>query len=224
MAYILVLKKTEGDKIPFVTTKAVEIYLSSFGRNDLILGSPGYMSNTANTIQQFCQDFKSLNQNGKNEIVFSYGMNGKTQLKSGRTIFDEHYQHFQPKQTPLSTKKDHSKFLIFLEKQGYTFTKNELETNDIINNYRVKAVLIGSSNLSYRTYFTGQNKKADKGETDVFFLDENLFNGHDEEALNFLGDIKESCNITEQNLSVVLSKSLGNPINLNDFSTILLKK
>ena len=222
MAYIIVLKKIKNDHKPFPTTRAIELYLNNFGQNDLILGAPGFLSYTTNTIKNFCSQFMALNKSGKNLIALSYGMNGgKNARYSNTKIFDEHYKYFQPKTTPFSTNDDHSKFLIFVENcaksnDEYVFNLENMKGS------HVKAILIGSSNLSYLTYFGGNKSTADKGEADILFLNDSLFK-NDNDAINFVETIKEDME-EDSKLGIILSKEIGSNTNLNDFLSVLLRK
>lgn len=64
------------------------------------------------------------------------------------------------------------------------FNKEEFE-RIIGNNFEIKAILVGSSNLSYQTYY---KSRADKGEKDVFLFDANLDN---KEEIEFKEKIKK---------------------------------
>ena len=55
------------------------------------------------------------------------------------------------------------------DKKDFTIKFNKEEFARIIgNNFEIKAILVGSSNLSYQTYY---KSPADKGEKDVFLFD-----------------------------------------------------
>lgn len=73
-----------------------------------------------------------------------------------------------------------------------------------IDNYKefldtvvVRAVMIGSSNQNFTTYYGGSKKKADKGEADVF-----MFIGEKEIANDII-------NINVENANIVVSESLN---------------
>lgn len=73
-----------------------------------------------------------------------------------------------------------------------------------IDNYKefldtvvVRAVMIGSNNQNFTTYYGGSQKKADKGEADVF-----MFIGEKEIANDII-------NINVENANIVVSESLN---------------
>lgn len=109
---------------------------------------------------------------------FTMGMNGMNKVpKSSTTIQEEHNkQSGNLSFKNLNIGKDHSKMIFFIKKKespcnkksGQTTVKNDSDFN--IDCAIVNAVLIGSSNQSYSTYF-GTHKKADKGEADLLIID-----------------------------------------------------
>ena len=221
--YLLVLKKTQNDKAPFPIEKALQAYFKKRS-DDVILISPGYMSNTANTIQNFFQDFQRITNLKNNIVIFANGMNGGQVLKhSSVTILDEHYNYLTNKYSPFSVKRDHSKFLIFVEDDltagNSTAIKNI--TSDIIgriilNKSKVVAILLGSSNFSYTTYF---NSPTHKGEADIFMISEDVFS--DGEIVEVVNQLRDS---DLNDGEIILSKEMDSRQNLNLIAKKLLKE
>ena len=84
------------------------------------------------------------------------------------------------------------------------FMEKEASFNDVITikNYKeflhtveVRAIMVGSSNQNFTTYYGGNKQKADKGEVDVFM---------------FIGEEKIAKDIIEVgNADIVISKSMN---------------
>ena len=67
------------------------------------------------------------------------------------------------------------------EKTSFNFQTDVLDINNqdkFLDSIIVNAILLGSSNQSYSTYYGGKNKQADKGEADIL-----LFTSDREESL-----------------------------------------
>lgn len=76
----------------------------------------------------------------------------------------------------ISDRADHRKMLfifgfndIFDSNPNFNIL-NKSNFNDFLNAITVNAIMIGSSNQSYTTYFGGPHGKADKGEADVLMF------------------------------------------------------
>lgn len=221
--YILVLKKTQKEKSPYPIQKALREYFKK-RNNNIILISPGFLSCTVNTICKFFKDFQKITQLNNNIVIFAGGMNGFDKVKhSSNTILDEHYTYLKNKYPPFAIKKDHSKFLIFIENNLSADDTETIEsvTSNIIEQIKSKkskviAILLGSSNFSYTTYFSSP---ANKGEADVFILSEEIFN--DDEIIKVVDQLRDN------NLDggeIILSKEIGVKQNLNLIAHKLLEE
>ena len=217
--YIIVAKKTEKDGNEFPIVTALKWYFMK-NKDDIILVSPGYMSTTDKTIQEFCDKFKNLSENVDCQIILSTGMNG-TRLVEGTStdIMQRHYDYFQKKFPPFSTKKDHSKFLIFIENNDdfvSNYANNASSLVELLKDDKtvIKAILLGSSNFSFNTYF---NDTADKGEADMFMVNEDFYSEED-----FVRSFAEVYNIERTDGRIILSKEIGAKQNLKTIASKLL--
>lgn len=114
-------------------------------------------------------------------------MNGNQTNQAGKqlSIKDIHSQFLQNNNYKLlnfneKKLKDHRKMIFFFEiTDNSLLNKKILEKKDVgnfISSIDVCAILIGSTNQSYTSYF-GKNNKADKGEADILlFNDTQIFN------------------------------------------------
>lgn len=109
------------------------------------------------------------------KMICHCGNNSSKICIYGKTVQDYHNAHFNKFGNINNALKDHSKMLFFLDPHsvnGELFKQNkeDMELEDaqlLLKSCNVKAVLIGSSNQSYNTYF---KDPADKGEADVFMI------------------------------------------------------
>lgn len=170
MLYSIFIKKNKGDHSPSFIPKILNNYLNFYGKNDIVIAFPGYMGRTTSTIDNFIN-----NINFPKDTYFSIGMNGQQSINNHpQTIQKYHNSHFSNSNIQninyyANTDIDHSKMIFFLDNNF-----NPLNTPIDCKFIKIKALLIGSSNQSYTTYFSNY---ADKGEADVFFLDESIFGG-----------------------------------------------
>ena len=227
--YLLLLKKGKNDHGPFPTTKAVELYMKGKGQNDCLLVYPGYMSTSLQTIHDFCTKFY-VGQN--NRIYLLDGCNGvlfpskkKTSTNPLR-ISNQHKQELDilagtNVTTLLGGTKDHSKCIFFFEcierlKECNDTPQNIDEVKCICDeNVRIRAALIGSSNWSFNTYY---NPTADKGECDVFLIEDTTMTR--EEILEFYDSLRQEIEegqiglfedmVPHLNLRDLLNEYLGN--------------
>jgi hypothetical protein len=173
--YLYFVKKFKGDQGPSLVFNLISDYLRDFGKDDVIFMNPGYFSQNVKNINKFCKNFNGILNN--NLIISTVGMNGKSlatpkHKKNNRTVIFEHLKNnFVHGVFPLLT--DHSKIVFFLDGHELIGKFDEGSLPIKMPNFpmviKVKAMLIGSSNLSYNTYFSNQ---ADKGETDVLILND----------------------------------------------------
>ena len=154
--FSIIIKKNQGDAFPYGLNEIIRTYIKLFGQNDVLIACPGYQSTTKPRIDDLCKELKRIAP--KNKIFFANGMNGHLpEFYTGKTIHQCHVPTIDPM---VFGGLDHSKCILFAD--GASF-KNKTA--------RIKALLIGSSNISYNTYINA-NKFAPKGELDVFLLSE----------------------------------------------------
>lgn len=181
--YSIYIPKYPNEKTPFKITEILNYYTSSITYDGLILSSPGYMSRTWKTIDEFIDSFKkNLNVSKKHwDFGLFNGMNGQSQISANLSIRTYHEQKlskegFNVINITSTFKEDHRKMLFFLQKTApdscynTPFTLNKSNYNNFLRNFRVRAVMIGSTNQSRQSYYGGKKGKADKGEADLFLL------------------------------------------------------
>ena len=150
--YCILIKKNQGDIGRFLLNKVVERYISKLGNDDILFAFPGYMSTSKGKIIAFCKELRRIAP--KNKIYFTTGMNGNKYVRqSTNKIITEH----EPTIIPVNaiTSNDHSKFILFIDKKTYLS----------------KAILLGSSNMSYETYV---KYPASKGEFDALLISDSI--------------------------------------------------
>ena len=107
------------------------------------------------------------------------GNNSSKICIQGKTVQDYHNAHFNKFGNINNAMKDHSKMLFFLDPNSVNGgllnqIEGDIELKEVqllLKGCKVKAVLIGSSNQSYNTYF---KDPADKGEADVFMINADI--------------------------------------------------
>ena len=176
MMYLLFSKKQQGDLSVFPTTKlAANFYkfLKSKELNVFLIGIPGYISTMISTIDRFYNNFCKLC--GGNNIE-GYFLKPLNICKVNRLMTNIDYLNYKfgNYQTIYSGKKDHSKILLFVDRDCLSFDGKRFDI-DFTKPMVVYGALLGSSNQSYNTYF-GFGKKgiADKGEADVLIINDNI--------------------------------------------------
>ena len=154
--YSVIIKKNENDYSPFGVNLVLSHYISSFGKDDILVAYPGYQSTKKDTIDCLCAELRKIAPS--NSIYFAKGMNGQaTEKTTGKTIHDCHIPTIDPL---CFGNTDHTKCIAFVDKGALT-----------ANNIITKALLIGSSNISYNTYI---KSPAPKGEMDVLLIAERV--------------------------------------------------
>lgn len=227
--YILLLKKKKGDRTPFPTTLAVQQYLAmQHNQNDVLVVNPGYLSTTANSIKNFCT--KLFGGATTNLIVLANkGMNGSTTVRdqgAKNTILQEHHNYII-NGIEINRDVDHSKFVFFAERKlpdGSDIDDDGFKLFYLLSDsgefYKVKALLLGSSNMSLSTYFN--TRGADKGECDIFLIRDSVF-ADDNEAKEFAEKIITALpeNTVAREQRVILSKKLTDESSLDDLNEYL---
>jgi hypothetical protein len=184
--YIVYLPKKEKEDIN--DRKILEIlrwYSKVTCYKNSIIASPGYMSTTDVTINQFLSQLGqrlSIKTSGANTNKVYYGllsgMNANRMVPGANHSIIEHHNALMKKYNlwPIyincKSNHDHRKVMCFFEYDtinGYKNINDMCDVDNFLNMISVNAVLIGSSNQSYTTYF---EPIAQKGEADIFmFLD-----------------------------------------------------
>lgn len=180
MIYTIFFKKYQGDLTPFDSVKYLKRIISKC-KNPFIVGWPGYISKTASTLDDFYYNLnpfanKQLHGFFFKPMLINMLKCGKTNEEYINDLFGNHYIS-QPRLD------DHSKILVVLD-----LDDNSNRDIDLMNDiHDVKAILIGSSNQSFNTYFYSPTPK---GEADVLLFNiEKKDNEDDTQALiNYFGD------------------------------------
>lgn len=184
--YIIYIPKNQGDDAVMKPILKKYTNICEFQNNYIC--SPGFMSNTSNTINMFCMDFKdSLVKKNRSAYVSQFkGMNGKNFLiGGGKNVYDEIIESFRRhsfeviKVKEKQVNRDHRKmifFYTFIHQENFKY--NELNKDNyllFLNNIDVNAILIGSTNQSYSSFF---KKSSVHGEADILMVaaDEKLGN------------------------------------------------
>lgn len=187
--YINYLPKIQGERPEFKIIKSLKKCMKYYAGNNNIISSPGYLSSKTYVLN-FVDEFKNIVPNGE-EIYIGYfkGMN-KISGSAVINLIDEHYKEmqntgkFKKLNMKISNKSDHRKMIFIYgiaEEALFNFDTDVLDirTQDrFLDSIIVNAVLLGSSNQSYSTYYGGKKKQADKGEADLL-----LFTASKEESL-----------------------------------------
>lgn len=147
-----------------------------------LLVAPGFMSTEKPTIETFLVELaRRVDSDMKLEVGVGlfYGNNGRRNVKgTSLTILETHNDLLTTThgltRIRLRAKKvyDHRKMVFVFQSKKWDFATEELNKGNVdkfIKDVTVKAVLIGSSNFSYNTYFNS-GKKPDKGEADLLMF------------------------------------------------------
>ncbi len=186
--YSLYIPKYKGEETTgWLLPKELGCFMERTEYSCDLLVSPGYLSETDFTIEKFLHETAKRITKYKETVGLGlfHGMNGSHAVNVGETILDRHNDMLAGGSgltriavNPAKT-KDHRKMIFFFEKGQWdiTHTLSKRNMEDFLANIAVKAVLIGSSNFSFRTYFNGEKRKISqtpkKGEADLFmFADE----------------------------------------------------
>jgi hypothetical protein len=213
MLYIYMVKKNQGDKGLSGLLQLIHAYSGCYGQDDFVLCFPGFLSKTKNTIESFAKDFPVNGRAlGNQKGYFLPGVNGHKPVPkmAGVSLVDYANSFYGGYSCTLPFKKDHAKIAFFLDGKDFPLgTKLDVAlAKSNLDNLRVKAVALGSSNQSYSTYY---RKTAYMGEADVFLVDESVFStsagskqttNHDDDALGLIDGLHQSTHI-------VVSRQIG---------------
>lgn len=156
--YSVIIKKNKDDHSPFGLNEVLKEYIDLYGKDDIIVVSPGYRSTTEDRIKEFCDELSRIAPH--NTFYFAVGMNGARIVdKTGETIHKIHTLKNSNIKEKIFGTTDHSKFWVFLDKSL------------ISGICHIKAVALGSSNVSANTFCSDP---APKGEADVLLIEEGV--------------------------------------------------
>ena len=187
--YIIYGQKRKGqDNDPFPLNSQISILADLFDNKCWIFSMPGHMSrgNNASTYLEKLNELIGKSSTNEQYIGFgngyhSYEARGKYISEINR-LSSENPSGFLLRNYSVSIPKNirhnHSKVLIYYSwKNNNSNLKNSFEDGKLgipeipldvfIDSIDVKAVIIGSSNQSFNTYFS---EHADKGEADILLL------------------------------------------------------
>lgn len=186
MFYCYIVKKNEKEKGKSPVSKLLDVYTRLYGQSDFIVCLPGFLSKNKSAMDTFINEFTfSKNPEIFQRGYFFIGYNGCSLLK-GTSFSKQDYinSKFGNYNTSLKQRKDHSKVVVFFEKNSFLLNEEDKNIDSLIKYGKVNAILIGSSNQSYTTYF---KSPADKGETDVLLVDGDIIKD-DVEALHLIAN------------------------------------
>ncbi|HFI0633993.1 TPA: hypothetical protein ACGO0I_000676 [Streptococcus suis] len=221
--YTLFTQKTKDETIPFQVTEALEEYMDFLANKSInpipinIVLFQGYLGskpvNSNPNPNQSPQPYAVLASlfSGRqiNNLIITRGMGqpvNRSKLNGLpiSTVID----------LSTKTKKDHRKMVFFFDvfddKATAPLRNSPLRDKDVekfISSIKVHAVLIGSSNVSFETYY---NSPANKGEADLFLFTDGL--GFGEYLESEFSKQSEQSEQSEENVwsesSAILSKSI----------------
>lgn len=186
--YSLYIPKYEGDR---ASALALPNELSRFMAEtkfqyDLLV-SPGYLSKKSGTISNFLTQLeKDLTAPGTRKVGLGlfHGMNGTdslagtgTDLLGGHDLALSASARLEKLDLDAKKRKDHRKLIFFLKRGGWkpTWTLDSKSEAAFLDAVTVKAVLIGSSNFSWSTYWNGGNPTPQKGEADLLLFTDDTY-------------------------------------------------
>lgn len=180
--YTIYIPKREREKVEHEITKVIHTYLKLRPNTSGVICFPGFMTNN-NLIESYWLNLFGKFVNDDFYVSLSRGMTGKRKQIEDRwdrnknTISNGSINKLKYLDINIPTLKDHSKVMLFYKWKGseplckLSATENAPLEGDalmtFIENCAIEAVLIGSSNQSYSTYF---GKPAAYGETDIMLI------------------------------------------------------
>lgn len=210
--YIRYIPKIEGENKDFKIVKSLKKYMqTNIGKNNII-AAPGYLSSYAK-VKAFVQEFKDIVPLNEECLYIGYFncLNWEKTFKkmTSKFIISKHYIElqntgkFRKLKIKISNKRDHRKMMFLfkiLEKPKFDFKNDILDKTNkdvFLSSIVVNAILIGSSNQSYNTYYGGGKGKADKGEADIlmFVSDESVGSIRENEYIEGTVVFEEICGV-----------------------------
>ena len=203
------MPKYKGDIPDFNIIKVISTYMNHTNYDCEILSAPGYMNINKFTTDKFYDKIGPVLRRKKSGLLSSTGvgifngMNGTRRVLPGVTCRQLHEASIITHGLKLislqcNKNQDHRKMMFFMEKKTKTFFDDVITIKNykkFLNTVVVRAVMVGSSNQNFTTYYGGNKQKADKGEADVFM---------------FIGEEKIAKDVIEVgNADIVVSKSMN---------------
>lgn len=164
--YLVYIPKYQDSTPPFLITNIISQYMHNFrhGRDTTIISCPGCLSSNER-MDDYANNFRGIVP-GCNKFGAFRAYNGYNHRLND---FKNAIVNARPSITLLDiaarNHSDHRKMLFFIEESPNTIVN--INTRALANEYldyaNVQAVLIGSSNQSFNTYFspTGRNGECD---------------------------------------------------------------
>ncbi|MGQ7374092.1 hypothetical protein ACTGW9_08185 [Streptococcus suis] len=212
--YTLFTQKTKDETIPFQVTEVLRKYMN-FLTNEIepskpinivlfqgFLGSKMSQNNTYEVLETLFSKYTV------DQLIITRGM-GQPVNPTNLIGLSNHLTDLSTK-----TKKDHRKMVFFFDvfddKATAPLRNSPLTASKVkkfVASIKVHAVLIGSSNVSFETYY---NSPANKGEADLFLFTDGL--GFGEYLESEFSKQSEKSEQSEENVwsesSAILSKSI----------------
>lgn len=234
MIYILTIKKHYAQKGAHPSLVAVRQYINMFGKTDLLICWPGYLSTTVNTANLFHRGFPLNLPRGvsvqNNCCYFFKGINGYNNIKGATpptSIYSFVNNLYNNYSSSYCLNDDHSKIIAFCDTTIINPPYNGLSLDGFIKSIinktvKIKAFLIGSSNHSHSTLTKISPDK--KGECDILMIDANYLSDDDVKRLYWSiienqNKLKHSDN---HHYFYTLSKEIESNTDLNDIFVELL--
>lgn len=230
--YTLFIQKTKDDPTPFLVTEVLDKYMNRIKKNQNQNQNQSQNENENDNNEPInialFQGYlgSKMSQNNKYEVLETlFSKHTVDQLiitrGMGQPVNPTNLIGLSNHLTDLSTKnkKDHRKMVFFFDifkddnpkgdpmrpLQNTPLTDKDVEK--FITSIKVHAVLIGSSNVSFETYY---NSPANKGEADLFLFTDGL--GFGEYLESEFSKQSEQSEQAEENVwlesSAILSKSI----------------
>ena len=178
--YLVYIPKRYNDKLDYPITETIKTYMTRLrsGKDTTIISCPGYISKKKPALSSFAASFvKTINGCTRFGSFCGY--------KSSSFVDDfcKEITKGAINRLQINAKKkdDHRKMLFFIEENGISneFVLNDATKESYLTRSNVTAVLIGSSNQSYNTYYAPHNNK---GECDLLMYISNNEDTTDEET------------------------------------------
>lgn len=226
--YSLYIPKYKGEVASrSILPKELGHFMNCTGYSYDLLVSPGYLSRTSGTIDKFLTEMeKELAAAGKRKVGVGlfHGMNGHNLITMGGTnILRAHgialTRSACLEEIAVDPKRldDHRKMIFFFKRNDWDVTST-LDSGSMaafLAKIVVEAVLIGSSNFSWSTYYDAGGRTPEKGEADLLMFVDESYKRAIQEMIENSQDSEES--------PMVLSKSIAGGERPEDFFKEILK-
>lgn len=234
--YSLYIPKYKGEMSSrSILPKKLGRFMNCTGYSYDLLVSPGYLSRTSGTIDKFLTEMeKELNTAGKRKVGVGlfHGMNGYNQITMGGTnVLCAHSMALTRsaclEEIAVDPKRldDHRKMIFFFERNDWNITST-LDSGSMaafLNKIVVKAVLIGSSNFSWNTYYDAGGKVPEKGEADLLMFVNEGYKREIQEIIEISQNPEGPLSLNPEEPPMVLSKSIAGGERPEEFFKEILK-